>query len=99
MVQPNSGATGLFTILMLAIVWVGFYCAVYLTHKNPLWVRLIVLLPALVALGTLVGLVQHDYYPDWYSVAQAVTNVAMYAVIASRFGNSVHWLDIEKKKK
>jgi hypothetical protein len=80
---------------MLVIAWVGFHCAIYLTSKNPLWVRLIVLLPALVALATIVGLLRHNYYPDWYSVAQAISILAMYAVIASRFGDRGHWLDIE----
>lgn len=95
--QPNADwPTGLFTILMLAIAWVGFHCAVYLTSRNPLWVRLIVLLPALVALATVIGLLRHDYQPEWYDVAQAIANLAMYAVVASKLGSRGHWLDIKK---
>lgn len=96
MVQPKDGATGLFTIIELAIVWIGFYCAVFLTNRNPLWVRLIVLLPALVALGVLASVFKHFYQPDWYGVSQALSNLAMYAVVASKVGNRTHWLDIHK---
>ena len=42
---------------MLILAGIGFFCSAKLSDEHPLWVRLIVLSPALMALATLAAIV------------------------------------------
>ena len=87
-----------FIVCMLALIAIGFYCSHRLDDKHPFWVRLIVLLPCLTAFSTLGTMALGSYVAYWPDVAQAVSVMLIYALVASRF-SSRPWLDIRTSKK
>lgn len=83
----------IFAVAMLALSVIGFYCAARLNGDYPLWVRLIVLYPALAALCTLAAMLRGHYVAYMQDIIMAVGLVLIYALVASRF-SARPWLDI-----
>ena len=87
-----------FLVLMFSLVLIGFYCSHKLDSKNPLWVRIIVLMPSLTAMGTIAAIVNGDYVAYWPDVFRAISVILIYCLFASRF-TSRPWLDIRRQEK
>jgi uncharacterized protein (DUF983 family) len=87
-----------FSLVMVALVIVGFFCAAKLSGDYPLWVRMIVLYPSLAALCTLGAMLKGHYVAYTQDIVLAVGIMLLYAVVASRFTNNP-WLDIRVAKK
>lgn len=82
-----------FTIIMLIMASIGAYCSHRMTHENPLWVRLVVLAPAIVGMFAPVVIVLGMYVPYVFDVVFAATVALLYSLVASRFSKTP-WLDI-----
>lgn len=89
--------TTLFTLIVLAKICIGFYCANKLTSDNPLWVRLIVLGPALTGFYVLIEMINGNYVAYLGDIYRTAAVIALYLLVASRFTNNP-WLDIRKDK-
>lgn len=87
-----------FSLVMVALAVIGFFCAAKLSGEYPLWVRLIVLYPALSAFCTLGAMLRGHYVAYTQDIVLAVGIMLLYAVVASRFTNNP-WLDIRVAKK
>jgi hypothetical protein len=72
----------------------GFYCAHKLDTETALWVRLIVLSPALSSLFTVPDLVGGEHIVTYASLGRAVSILAIYALITSLF-TSRPWLKLK----
>jgi hypothetical protein len=81
-----------FIACLLVLIGIGFYCSHKLNHTHPLWVRVIVLLPCLTAFATLAAIGMDAYTAFWPDVACAVSEVLIYALVASKFTERP-WLD------
>jgi membrane protein CcdC involved in cytochrome C biogenesis len=88
----------IFSICMLYLVILGFNCARKLTHENPMWLRVIVLAPALAALATLAAMLQDIYVAYEADILMAITMMLIYSVINSHFTDNP-WLNIKVKNK
>lgn len=88
-------AQDLFLTFMFLIVGIGFYCAFKMDSSNPLWVRLVVLGPAIFGMFAIVIIVR-GYTPSLILTAFAAVVAPMYALVASRF-SCKPWLDIKVK--
>jgi hypothetical protein len=86
----------MFEVLMAIMAGIGFFCASKLSSDNPLWVRLIVLYPALAALCTIAAMMREQYVAYIQDVVMAVGLALIYALVASRFTDKP-WLDIRRK--
>jgi hypothetical protein len=82
-----------FGVLMAVMACIGVFCASRLSSDNPLWVRLIVLYPALAALCTIAAMMRGHYVAYVQDIVMAVGLALLYALVASRF-TSHPWLDI-----
>ena len=80
---------------MLILAGIGFFCSAKLSDEHPLWVRLIVLSPALMALATLAAIAQDAYVAYEPDIGVALSVMLIYALVASRFTDRP-WLDIRK---
>jgi hypothetical protein len=83
----------LFVLIILVKICIGFYCAKELTCDNPLWVRLIVLGPALTGFYVLIEMLQGGYTAYFGDILRTVAVIALYLLVASRFTKKP-WLDI-----
>jgi hypothetical protein len=86
----------IFVILMLLLAAIGFYCAAKMSHENPRWVRLIVMLPALTALATLATVARGHYVAYWPDIARSLSVILIYALVASHF-SAKPWLYLRVK--
>lgn len=86
-----------FEVLMAIMACIGFFCAVRLNGSNPLWVRLIVLYPALAALCTIAAMMRGQYVAYVQDIVMAIGLALIYALVASRFTDNP-WLDIRTTK-
>lgn len=86
-----------YALCMIAMVFVGLFCASRLTHENPLWVRLITLSPAISAMGVLGAMAQGEYVAYSQDIFMAFSIFLIYALVASRFTDKP-WLDIRVEK-
>lgn len=87
----------IFVIAMLAMAVIGFYCAHHLSNKNPCWVRLVVMAPAITGMFAPVVMMMGSYTPYAFDVVFSVTVALLYALVASRFSQTP-WLDIRCTK-
>jgi hypothetical protein len=87
----------IFSICMAFLIVVGFNCARHMTATNPLWVRMIVLSPAMAALATLGAMVQDHYVAYETDILMAISMMLIYAVVNSMFTDNP-WLDIKVNK-
>jgi uncharacterized protein (DUF983 family) len=87
--------TLLFVLIVLAKIGIGFFCANRLTSDNPLWVRLIVLAPALTGFYVLIEMLQGNYVAYAGDIYRTGAVIALYLLVASRFTDNP-WLDIRK---
>jgi hypothetical protein len=85
----------LFVLIVLAKIGIGFFCANRLTSDNPLWVRLIVLAPALTGFYVLIEMLQGNYVAYAGDIYRTGAVIALYLLVASRFTDNP-WLDIRK---
>jgi uncharacterized protein (DUF983 family) len=87
--------TILFVLIVLSKICIGFFCANRLTSDNPLWVRLIVLAPALAGFYVLIEMLHGDYIAYVSDIFRTGAVIALYLLVASRFTDKP-WLDIRK---
>lgn len=87
-----------FAFVMLVLTGIGFFCAMKLSGKHPMWVRLVVLYPALAALCTLSAMMQGHYVAYKQDIVMAFGLGLLYALVASRFTKKP-WLDLRVLKK
>ncbi len=87
-----------FVFMMLSLAIIGFYCAARLNSTYPLWLRLIVLYPALAALCTLGAMLKGHYVAYVQDIVLAFGTDLIYIVLASRFSDRP-WLDIRTHTK
>ena len=85
----------LFVLIVLSKICIGFFCANRLTSDNPLWVRLIVLAPALAGFYVLIEMLHGDYIAYASDIFRTCAVIALYLLVASRFTDKP-WLDIRK---
>lgn len=90
--------TTLFILIVLAKICIGFFCANKMTSDNPLWVRLIVLGPALTGFYVLIEMLHGGYVAYLGDIYRTAAVIALYLLVASRFTDKP-WLDIRKDKK
>lgn len=83
----------LFFAVMVVLISIGLLCAARLDHRNPFWVRMVVLSPCMVALVTTFRMVKGDYVPYPEDVMFYVALALNYALIYSRFTGRA-WLDL-----
>jgi O-antigen/teichoic acid export membrane protein len=88
---------GPFLVAMLSMVAMGAYCAYKLDHDHPLWVRLIVLAPAIIGMFAPVVILMGIYVPYILDVIFAGSVALLYALVSSRFSDNP-WLDIRSKE-
>jgi O-antigen/teichoic acid export membrane protein len=86
-----------FAIGMVVLCLIGFYCAARLNGDYPLWVRMIVLYPALAAMCTLGAMLRGHYVAYRQDIIMAVGVVLIYALVASLF-SARPWLDMRVKQ-
>lgn len=89
--------TVLFVLIVLAKICIGFFCANKLTSDNPLWVRLIILGPALSGFYVLIEMLHGNYVAYLGDIYRTAAVIALYLLVASRFTDNP-WLDIKKDK-
>ena len=82
-----------FSVVMVIMACIGFFCSAKLSGEYPFWVRLIVLYPALAALCTLAAMMRGHYVAYVQDIVMAFGLAMLYALVASRFTNRP-WLDI-----
>lgn len=81
----------------VAQVLIGIYCAHLLTAENPLWVRLVVLSPALTSILILWCMCDGSYVAYFPDIIDSSATTFLYALVASRLSGNP-WLDIRSKK-
>jgi O-antigen/teichoic acid export membrane protein len=86
-----------YTVTMLAWVAIGFYCATRLNGEYPLWVRMVVLSPCLMALGVLALMAQGQHTAYLGDLMLSISTGLLYALVASRF-SARPWLDLRTHK-
>jgi hypothetical protein len=84
---------GLYCLVQLGLVFLGFYCASLLSSRNPFWARLVLLIPSLTGLASIAFTLQHYHEPEIFDVLSAVSVLALYLLIV--FGRG--WLSLERK--
>lgn len=89
--------TMLFVVLLLVVVFIGFFCAARLNDNYLLVVRLITVFPAITALVILHAMVRGAYAPQALDLLKCLDCIFLYTMVASRFTNKP-WLDIRKKE-
>lgn len=82
-----------FVIVMILMVAIGAYCAHHLNDNHPCWVRLVVMVPAVLGMFAPVLMLMGLYVPYEFDVAFALSVALLYALVASRFSKTP-WLDI-----
>jgi inner membrane protein involved in colicin E2 resistance len=87
----------MFVLIVLAKICIGFFCANKMTSDNPLWVRLIVLGPALTGFYVLIEMLHGNYVAYLGDIYRTAAVIALYLLVASRFTNNP-WLDIKTNK-
>jgi uncharacterized protein (DUF983 family) len=87
--------TMLFVLIVLAKICIGFFCATRMTSENPLWVRLVVLAPALTGFYVLIEMLHGNYVAYAGDIYRTGAVIALYLLVASRFTDKP-WLDIRK---
>lgn len=87
--------TNLVSLLALAII--GFYCAYKMNLSYPLWLRLVVLSPALSSLYKIAEFFQGGDALIASDILQRLSICLIYALVASRFGEKP-WLEMRHKK-
>lgn len=85
-----------YCVITAVRVGIGFYCAHKLNHFTKLWVRLIVLSPALSSLVTSYDLLVGERVVTPASVGRALSVVLLYGLIASLFTKNP-WIEIPYK--
>jgi len=89
--------TLLFVLIVLAKIFICFFCAKKIKSVNPLWVRLIVLGPALTGFYVLIEMLHGNYVAYLGDIYRTAAVIALYLLVASRFTNNP-WLDIKTNK-
>jgi uncharacterized protein (DUF983 family) len=89
--------TLLFVLIVFAKIGIGFFCANKMTSDNPLWVRLIVLGPALTGFYVLIEMLHGNYVAYLGDIYRTAAVIALYLLVASRFTEKP-WLDIKTNK-
>ncbi|MDF0605377.1 hypothetical protein HZU77_006900 [Neisseriaceae bacterium TC5R-5] len=93
----------LFILLMVLEIGVGVICATRCGPTRPLWLRFILLSPALSSLFSLfelmdaVRLGNQVYSVYWPDIARAVSTLAVYAVVVSLLGHR-SWFVTQSEK-
>ncbi len=95
--MTNTQIQVLCFILLLVMAITGYYCAAKLSHEYPLWVRLIVLYPALASMCTMATMLRGHYVAYMQDIVLQIGIALLYALVASRFSSSP-WLDMRVHK-
>jgi hypothetical protein len=86
-----------FIAAMVSMVAMGAYCAHNLNNSHPLWVRLIVMAPAVIGMFAPVVIIMGVYVPYLLDVIFASSVALLYALVSSKFSDKP-WLDIRRNK-
>ena len=82
---------------LLVLIVIGFYCACKMNHSYPLWLRLIVLSPALSSFYKVSEVFMQGYIPTASDILQRFAGCLLYALVASKF-SSKPWLEVRCSK-
>ena len=82
-------------VCLLALTVIGFYCAYKMNESFPLWLRLFILSPSLIAFYKISEIFREGYIPIPSDIALRITGCILYALVASMLSTKP-WIHIRR---